>query len=83
MGERAQAFSEVAAWHEEQAATLRRLIKKAEDWSAEHNDGWRGGGGTFYTATAPIMIALHEKAARRYRRLAKHARPHPEGGARQ
>lgn len=59
-----------------EAESRRRAILKAEEWSAEHNDGWRGGGGSRFTEEMPREIAWLEKDARRFTRLANKARHH-------
>lgn len=72
---------ECAEWHEKLIAKHRRAIAKAEEWSAENNDGDRTLCGTYYTDQLPAEILVHQQAARVFRRRAsKASRPaeHPE-----
>lgn len=70
----AAAYLECAKWHEQQIATAKRLIEKAEEWSAANNDGHRNLGGLRYTDDLPREIKVHERSAKKFRRMARTAR---------
>lgn len=76
MRERERVYRAEAERCQKEIAKHRRAILKAEEWSAEHNDGQRDLGGRHFTEVLPQQIKWLEADANRFTRLAnKAARP--------